>query len=423
MGDESPNLRPQSEPEPSSEATPKTGDATPMPGDLPLAVGESHIFHEAPFFAAQPSLIPPAETPATQPASDSAVATVPAPAPADLAAPAEVHPDFALTMISTPADSLAEYVANAAAASMAPTEPGATTSSPETAAPIEAAREPAAAATESAPALSEPAAESTDEATPIWTGFQIDTEGESSDESPSEAEEEAEQGELPPPLERTGSIPILASELSLLMALFVGIAMVAAQRMLYLPLLYSIALGMLLGWALSRAAHRGCTNRLILGSLTLVAVLLAQGTYHVGNFLWDNHRSTLRRLDLPELLDLATWDDVERFGRYMQDQARQKKVFGFSLGPYGYYVLSSCEAFLMFMFAWLPVRSARRLKLAASVPVEVLERVIALRRQKLDRSEVFLKLSEQGWISPREQQQAWDAADAYLALVARRKRR
>jgi hypothetical protein len=49
--------------------------------------------------------------------------------------------------------------------------------------------------------------------------------------------------------------------------------------------------------------------------------------------------------------------------------------------------------------------------------------VIELRRRKLSREEVAAQLSEQGWISPSDQHQAWAAADAYLSLIARRRRR
>jgi len=264
------------------------------------------------------------------------------------------------------------------------------------------------------------------EEAPPWGSFNFNPDagsGETENEVEEEEVEEGEQGELPPPVPAAGQIPIVAGELSLAMAVFVGIGMVAAQRMLYLPLLYSIAFGMLLGWALARAPHRGCTNRTLLLTLTVVSVLLAQAVFYLGNFLWDNHQSQVKRFAVAEFADLLTVDDAQRVGRYLQAEAARKRVFGFPLGTSGSYVLASMELVLMFMFAWMPVRSAVRLKLAGSVPVEVLERVIDLRRKKLEQPEVFLKLSEQGWINPSDQRQAWDAASAYMALVAQRRRR
>jgi|GEM_PF-6907892 len=427
MGDESANLRKDNEqPAPADPAPPAA--SAPMPGELVPVVGSSHIFHEAPFFAqamhltateSSSGVMTEAPTPVDRPPLNWAeeAARIEALVAAEAARPAETPGDFDGEAKSSGA--LFDTDAPPADAPPASIPPAAESpASGEPSAPMPAAQGEAVPATTAEDAAAEEA--------PPWGSFNFNPDagsGETENEVEEEEVEEGEQGELPPPVPAAGQIPIVAGELSLAMAVFVGIGMVAAQRMLYLPLLYSIAFGMLLGWALARAPHRGCTNRTLLLTLTVVSVLLAQAVFYLGNFLWDNHQSQVKRFAVAEFADLLTVDDAQRVGRYLQAEAARKRVFGFPLGTSGSYVLASMELVLMFMFAWMPVRSAVRLKLAGSVPVEVLERVIDLRRKKLEQPEVFLKLSEQGWINPSDQRQAWDAASAYMALVAQRRRR
>ncbi len=432
MGDESANLRKDDEqPAPASPPPP-----SPMPGEAVPVVGSSHIFHEAPFFAAKPqpatesmsgvlTEVPhPVDRPSVNWAEEAAaIESVAAPA---AATPVAIQPE-AIAADGAKSAELPSDVAGDAKSSDPLFGPDASAiQSPpasETAASVESSVPVPAASGEATPATTE--GEAAGEDAPAWSSFNFNPDAASSeDASPEEEEEEeGEPEELPPPSARGVRIPIVASELSLAMAVFAGVGMVAAQRMLYLPLLYSIAFGMLLGWTLARAPQRGCTNRALLLALTVVTVLLTQCVFYLGNFLWDNHQSQVKRFAIAEFADLLTVDDAQRVGRYLQAEAARKRVFGFPLGETGSYVLASLELVLMFTFAWMPVRSAVRLKLAGSVPVEVLERVMELRRRKLEQPEVFLKLSEQGWINPSDQRQAWDAASAYMELVSRRRRR
>jgi hypothetical protein len=258
------------------------------------------------------------------------------------------------------------------------------------------------------------------EATAAWSGWSPSATSEES-EHDNAPEEDEPSGPLPPPLGKR-AFPIGALTVALLEAVFLGIVLAFIRKQLIVPMVFHMVAGIALGWALGGVAKRGVGMGALV-TLTACATGLMCASMFGFLFLWDRHPDLFRSFDADEFSRLFRPDLFERFQGYLSTQARELRLYGFNPGTTGAYILWVAEFVAAAVFAWFAVRSASRLSLTGSVPVEVLELVVGLRKQGRDPHAINTALIDGGWIDPHDQATARAAADAYLALLPARKRR
>jgi hypothetical protein len=262
--------------------------------------------------------------------------------------------------------------------------------------------------------------EATNEATAAWSGWSPTATSEESTHD-QQAEDDEPGGPLPPPLGKR-AFPIGALTVALLEAVFLGIVLAFIRKQLIVPLVFHMVAGIALGWALGGVAKRG-VGMGVLVALTACATALMCASMFGFSFLWDRHPELFRSFDGDEFSRLFSQDLFGRFQGYLSTQARELKLYGFNPTSTGAYILWVAEFLAAGVFAWFAVRSASRLSLTGSVPVEVLELVVGLRKQGRETHAINSALIDGGWIDPQDQATARAAADAYLALLPARKRR
>lgn len=222
---------------------------------------------------------------------------------------------------------------------------------------------------------------------------------------------------LPPPYPSRGGLPLFATLLSLIIAAAMGAALVGMGRVLYVPLIYNVIVGVALGWAVSKAPKwSNFTSGFLLFLLLLVCTLLVYVISHVGTYIWIYYGTD----DYRHFFEQSWQRQWEEVRAYLLERAAVKKAFGYPLGLYGTTAVWAGEALITLAVGWLFVRPGIRLQIAESVPVEVLEMVLNLQADGYAEDGVRDELKLRGWGRSSDQSRALRAATAYDKLVGNR---
>ena len=231
------------------------------------------------------------------------------------------------------------------------------------------------------------------------------------------AEEDEEDVPLPSPLEPSRPAWLGLLFFSEFAVIVLAVMLVFVQLWMYLPIVRNVAVGVALGWCLSKWPKQGFTHHVFLLLATVAGVFSTFVLYLALLYLY--HLQAIGELSYWMQISLEfKWESFE----YFLSDLLEQPIFGYHLGTRGNLVMWSAEFFITFWVAWPMVRTAKQFAQLDSVPLEVLEHVISMRQDSCSSAEIRRELHSLGWLRPEDQNQALAAGDAFIRLMPKKKK-
>lgn len=209
---------------------------------------------------------------------------------------------------------------------------------------------------------------------------------------------------LPRPMELPGRNPIPPLVLGVVAAAAMGLLLYVVGQFLYIYILYNSVIGMVIGVAMGWGVRKfHYTNDKILGVWAVVCSVLA---YAVFNYTMFRVLSA----------DLRTMGPT--FLQFLVLRAENEPLFfGIEPGRIGNFIVWFIELGITAYFALTNLMGGMARHGIDAVPREVIDFLLHEISEGKDEKEVRYGLQKRGWVDPRDQDKALEAAGTVIMMI------